>query len=326
MNGRIERRDFLSGLVLCLSWRPTEAVAQASSRTFRIGDLHPARRETVREWEGELVKLGYVQGRNLVIERRDAGGQPERLPALASELVRARVDLIVATGGDAILAAKGATSTIPIVMAYGAAPVERGYVRSLARPGGNITGVAYAAEGTLIPKRLELLTQVAPAARRIGIPDDGSEQFRLVLREAETVARRLDVQLVTVDARRGRYAQAFADLKAKQADAFYAGSSPIHNQDRRELVALAARYRLPAIWEWRTHAEAGGLLSYGAKVAELEARVAVFIDRILKGANPAELPVEQPTVFELVVNRKTARALGLTIPPAVLLRANHVID
>jgi ABC-type uncharacterized transport system substrate-binding protein len=161
LNGRIERRDFLSGLVLCLSSRPTDAVAQASSRTFRIGDLHPARRDTVRGWEGELGKLGYVHGRNLVIERRDAGGQPERLAALASELVRARVDLIVATGGDAIIAAKGAT------------------VMSLSRPGGNVTGVAYAAEGTLIPKRLELLTLVVPAARRIGIPDDGSDQFRL---------------------------------------------------------------------------------------------------------------------------------------------------
>jgi putative tryptophan/tyrosine transport system substrate-binding protein len=313
-------------LVLCLACAPSSSEAQAIPKTNRVGHLHPADGGTVRAWEKELGKLGYVEGRNLIIERRYAGGQTERLPALAAELVRAKVDVIVATAGDSIVAAKNATSTIPIVMAYGPAPVERGYVKSLARPGGNVTGVAYAAEGVLIPKRFELLTQAVPAARQIGMLDDGTDSFQRGLKEAEIVARGLDLRLLAVDARRGRYEQAFAELKARQADVLYAGGSPVHTQDRQQLLALAARYRLPAIWEWRAHAEAGGLMSYGANNLALEVRVAAYVDRLLKGANPAELPVEQPTVFELVVNKRTAKALGLTIPQSLLLRADQVIE
>ena len=181
---------------------------------------------------------------------------------------------------------------------------------------------------TGMPKRFELLKQAVPTARRIGMLDDGAPRFRLVLSEAQHVARTLDVQLVTVDARRGRYKEAFAKMKAQRVDAVYGGSSPIHAhaQDRKQLIELAARHRLPAIWEWRLHAEGGGLLSYGASLAVLENRVASYVDRLIKGANPAELPVEQPTAVELVINLKTAKALGLTIPQTLLLRADEVIE
>jgi putative ABC transport system substrate-binding protein len=279
-----------------------------------------------RGWERALLELGYVEGQNLVFERRYAEGKPERLPALAAELVRLKVNVIVATAGDAILAAKNATTTIPVVMAYGPDPVGRGYVASLGRPGGNVTGVAYAAEGILLPKRFELLKEAVPTARRVGMVDDGSPSFQLVLKEAQAVARTLDVQLLVVDARPGRYEQAFADLKAQRADALYAGGSPVHNHDRKQLIALAARHRLPTVWEWRQHTEEGGLLSYGANNVSLDARVAVYVDRLLKGANPAELPVEQSTKFELVINLKTAKTLGLTIPQSLLLRADQVIQ
>jgi putative tryptophan/tyrosine transport system substrate-binding protein len=215
----------LIGLVLALSiaLAPMAAEAQAvSQKTYRVGYLTPSGPAALRAWETDLAKLGYIEGRNLIIERRYADGKTERLPALASELVRLKVDVIVATGPDAIVAAMNATTTIPIVMAFG---LEQ-HVASLARPGGNVTGVAYSAEGTLMPKRFELLKQAVPPARRIGMLDDGAPRFRLVLSEAQPIARSLDLQLVTVDARGGRYKEAFAKMKAQRVDAVYGGSSP----------------------------------------------------------------------------------------------------
>ena len=310
-------------LAFNIALAPVSVEVQAvSQKTFRVGYLTPSGQGAVRPWEADLGKLGYVEGRNLTIERRYADGKIERLHALASELVRLKVDVIVATGGDAIVAAKSATTTIPIIMAFG----SEQHVASLARPGGNVTGVAYSAEGTLLPKRFELLKQVVPTAKRIGMLDDGAPRFQLQLSEAKPVARTLDVQLVTVDARRGHYEAAFAAMKAQRVNAVFGGSSPIHNTDRKQLIELAARHRLPAIWEWRHYVESGGLLSYGASLAALDNRVASYIDRLLKGANPAELPVEQPTKFELVINLKTAKALGLTIPPSVLGRADELIQ
>ena len=304
---------------------PLAAAAQPPEKVWRVGILHPAA-STGALWLTHLRELGYVEGQNLIVERRFAAGHPERLPALAAELVQLKVDVIVASAAGAILAAKNATTTIPIVMAYGGTPVERGFVASLARPGGNVTGVAYAAEGTLVPKRLQLLKDAVPTAKRIGTLDDGSPEQREVIKEAEAVARTLDVQLVVVDARPGRYERAFTDMKARRVDALSVLGSPIHNADRKQLIALAGQHRLPAIWEWREHVEEGGLMSYGASLSALARRVAVCIDKLLKGANPAELPVEQPTVFELVINLKTAKALGLTIPQSLLVRADDVIQ
>jgi ABC-type uncharacterized transport system substrate-binding protein len=313
-------------LTVCLVLAPLAAEGQqAPPKAYRVGVLHPGA-YLLRGWEKALRELAYVEGQNLIVERRYAEGKIERLPALAAELVRLKVDVIVATGGEAIVAAKNATTTIPVVMAYGAAPVERGYVASLARPGGNVTGVAYAAEGSLLPKRFELLKQAVPTARRVGMLDDGSPSFQLALKEAQAVARTLDVQLLVVDARPGRYEPAFADLRAQRADALYAGGSVLHNQDRKQLIGLAARHRLPAVWEWQQHAEEGGLLAYGANSLMLDGRVASFVDRLLRGANPPELPVEQATKFELVINLKTAKALGLTVPQTLLLRADQVIE
>jgi ABC-type uncharacterized transport system substrate-binding protein len=322
----IHRRTFLCGLTAGTLFAPLAAGAQqAPAKAYRVGVLHPGT-YLLRPWEVALRELGYIEGQNLVVERRYAEGKIERLPAFAAELVRLKVDVIVATAGEAIVAAKNATATIPIVMAYGPAPVERGYVTNLARPGGNVTGVAYSAEGVLLPKRFELLKQAVPTARRVGMLDDGSPSFQYSLKEAQAVSRTLDVQLVVVDARPGRYELAFADLKAKRADALFAGGSAVLHRDRKELIELATRHRLPAVWEWRQHAEEGGLLAYGADGLMLDGRVASYVDRLLRGADPAELPVEQPAKFELVINLKTAKALGLTIPQTLLLRADQIIE
>jgi putative ABC transport system substrate-binding protein len=318
------RRAFIAGVAGILAV-PLAGEAQRADKVWRLGILHPGASPNPG-WLKDLRELGYADGQNLILERRYAAGKPEQLPALAAALVRLKVDAIVATSSVASLAAKNATTTIPVVMAYGITPVELGLVASLARPGGNVTGVAYAAEGSLVPKRLQLLKEMVPMAKRIGALDDGGPEFRHRFKEAEAVARVLDAQLVVVDARPGRYEQAFAEMNTHRVDALYAGGSPIHNQDRNQLVALAARHRLPAIWEWRHHVEGGGLISYGANISALDRRVAIYIDRVLKGANPADLPVEQPTEFELAINLKTAKALGLTIPQSLLLRADHVIQ
>jgi putative ABC transport system substrate-binding protein len=321
----IDRRAFLATIGAGILAAPLAVEAQQAGRVWRLGILHPGASSSPG-WLKDLRELGYAEGQNLILERRYAAGKPEQLPALAAALVSLKVDAIVAISSVAIRAAKNATTTIPVVMAFGITPVELGLVASLARPGGNVMGVAYAAEGSLVPKRLQLLKEMVPMAKRIGALDDGGPEFRHRFKEAESVARALDVQLVVVDARPGRYEQAFADMKAHRIDALYAGGSPIHNQDRKQLVALAARHRLPAIWEWRHHVEGGGLISYGANISALDRRVAIYIDRVFKGANPAELPVEQPSEFELAINLKTAKTLGLTIPQSLLLRADQVIQ
>lgn len=307
--------------VLCA---PLVVKAQAP-KVYRVGVLHPAASSGLG-WLRSLHAMGYVEGQNLVVERRYAAGQPERLPDLAKELVRLKVDVIVATGITAVLAAKNATTRIPVVMAYASSPVERGLVASLARPGGNITGVAYSPEGQLVSKRLELLKEAFPKARRIGTLDDGLQATRSILEEARAIAEKLRVQLVVVKALPGEYNRAFAELAAQQVDALYTTGSPVHNQDRKQLIALAARHRLPTIWEWRYIVEEGGLMSYGANEAVLVQRVAAYVDKLLRGANPAELPVELPTALEFVVNVTTAKALGVTIPQSVLSRADYVIQ
>lgn len=311
-------------VLLCILWPAFSAEAQPGGKVYRVGQLAPG--ACPGHWWKDLRELGYIEGQNLLVERRCAAGKPDRLPALAAELVRLEVDVIIATAAEAIGAAKAATKTIPVVMAYGPDPVGRGLVASLARPGGNITGVAYAAGGVLTSKRLQLLKEAVPTARRIGMLDDGTPSFQRGLRDAQTTVRLLDVQLVVVDARPGRYEQAFSDMRAQRVDALFAGGSAIHSRDRKQLIELAGRHRLPAIWEWRSMADEGGLLSYGANEPALSRAVAGYVDRILKGANPAELPVEQPTVFEFVINLRTANSLGVTIPPSLLARADALIQ
>jgi putative ABC transport system substrate-binding protein len=271
-----------------------------------------------------LRELGYAESQNLLVERRFAGGKPDRLSGLARELVQLRMDVIVAVGNEATQAAKDATKTIPIVM-LGGSVVERGFVASLAQPGGNITGVAIS-ETTLAAKRLALLKEALPRAARIAVLATAEEYNQTQLREAAEAAVSLGVTLVVVVVQDADYSRAFARMASDRAQALFVFSSPLLHRDRRRIIALAAKHRLPAIYQWREHAMEGGLMAYGSSLSGLSRRIAAYVDRILKGASPAELPVEQPTVYELVVNLKTARALGLTIPPSVLARADEVIE
>jgi putative ABC transport system substrate-binding protein len=234
------------------------------------------------------------------------------------------MDVIVAVGNEATQAAKDATKTIPIVM-LGGSVVERGFVASLAQPGGNITGVAIS-ETTLAAKRLALLKEALPRATRIAVLATAEEYNQTQLREAAEAAASLGVTLVVVKVQDADYGRAFARMASDRAQALFVFSSPLLHRDRRRIIELAAKHRLPAIYQWREHAMEGGLMAYGSSLSGLSRRMAAYVDRILKGASPADLPVEQPTVYELAVNLKTARALGLTIPPSVLARANEVVE
>jgi putative ABC transport system substrate-binding protein len=302
---------------------PVAADAKQAAKVFRLGELHPGIGS--QERLDALREVGYVEGQNLVVERRHAEGRLDRLPALATELVGLKPDVILATGEAAIRAAKNATKVIPIVMAFSDDPVGKGHVASLARPGGNITGVSLVAAGTMAAKRVEVFKEAVPRARRIALLSwPGMEAAQA--KEAEQAARVLKIETVLVEVRNGDYEGAFSTLVAERADALFVLSNPILNRDRKRIIALAARNRLPAIYEWRESAEDGGLLAYGAKIRELHRRVAAYVDKILKGAKPGDLPVEQPTTFELVINLKTAKALGLAIPPSLLGRADEVIQ
>jgi len=319
----MNRRAFVRTLAGGLLAAPLAAEAQEAAKVRKVGELHPGTGSEERL--AALREAGYVEGQNLVVERRHADGHIERLPALAVELIGLKPDVILATGVNAIRAAKNATKIIPIVMAFAEDPVGTGLVASLARPGGNVTGVTLVAAGTMAAKRVEVFTEAMPRARRIALLSwRGMEAAQV--KEAEQAARALKIETILVEVRNGDYEGAFSALAAERADALFVLSNSLLNRDRKRIIALAARHRLPAFYEWRESAEDGGLLAYGAKIRDLNLRVVAFVDKILKGAKPADLPVEQPTSFELVINLKTAKALGLTIPPALLQRADQVIE
>ena len=305
-----------------------QAAGLVSAEPARIGVLHPGTGRPIEPSRVTVLRtalreLGYVEGPDFSIEARYADGHPDRLPELAADLVRKRVDVIVASG-FAIAAAQKATTTIPIVMNFSGDPVGRGYVQTLARPGANVTGIAtLAPEATA--KRLELLRELVPTANRIGyvtgLPDS------LEQRGTESAAQALRVTLLVMIASEAAGVDSALDkLRRDGAKAVMFSSDPTLARLTPRLVELAAKHRLPASYEFREQAEAGGLMSYGADTVELGRRAASFVDRILKGAKPADLPVEQPTKFELVINLKTAKALGLTIPPSLLQRADQVIE
>jgi len=284
------------------------------------------------EWEtfrATLRELGYAEGRSIVLEWRWAEGKNERFPGLAAELVQLRPDVIVTQGTPAAGAARAATSTIPIVMAIAADPVRAGLVQSLARPGGNVTGSSSLAHD-LHPKQMQLLKEILPGLNRLGVLyDPGNPMHVPALKEITAAAETLRLQLHLMEARRlTELQQVVSALARERVGALLVVPSPVFDSldVTNEIARLAAAMRLPAIYNKRHFAEAGGLFVYGARFSDFFRRAAVFVDRILKGAQPRDLPIEQATHFELVVNIKTGRALGVTIPPAVVQRADEVIQ
>ena len=330
----ITRRGSMAALGAGLApWcLPLHAQSQAPERVWRIGILRPSAPPLPDDatWAGiprALRDIGYVEGRNLVLEHRYASGNLEQLVPLARELAAARVDLVVAVSAAAVRATREVSSLWPIVMFGNFDPVALGLIASLARPGGNVTGVLIAPDGTLAGKRLELLRQVVPGATRIGYlspPPDASSAQQLA--EARKAAQALGVTLAEAELRDGDYERAFAALVAQRPGALLVAAHTLFVRDRARIIALAARHRLPAIYEWREQVVDGGLMTYSTSLAWTYERIASFVDRILKGARPADLAVERPAKFELVINQRTARALGLVVPQAVLLRADEVIS
>ena len=327
----MQRRAFIGTLAGGLLAAPLAAEAQPAG-TRRIGLLEtsspsPAR---VRLWETlrqRLRELGYLEGHNIAFESRFGEGKPDRLPGLAAELVGLKVDVIVTSGTPASLAAKQATRTIPIVMAQLADPVGAGLVASLGRPGGNVTGLT-TQDANLSGKRLEMLREVVPKVSRFAVLiDETSPGSMLIARGTQVAAQSLGVQLQSLGVRGpGELDRAFSAMKEARAGALIVESSSLLFTSRTRLADLALKNRLPTVFAQREYAEAGGLMAYSADFSDLFRRTATFVDKILKGAKPADLPVEQPTKFDFVINLKTAKALGLTIPPSLLQRADQVIE
>jgi putative ABC transport system substrate-binding protein len=327
------RRTTALALVLALAalTAPRAADAQPAAKTPRIGYLGGGR--AGGEYLLEAFRQGlrdheWIEGQNIAVEWRFTRGRDEKLPDLAADLVRLGVDVIVVGGGDpTIRAARAATRSIPIVMAVSVDPVGTGLIASLARPGGNVTGLSLLATGSA-GKRLELLREVAPRASRVAVLWNSADPGKdIELRETRLAADRLGVTLQPVEVRGpSDFDRVFAEIARGRPDALIVFSEPLVLTHRRRIVEFAAKMRLPAISETKEVAEAGGLLTYGASLPALFRRAAYYVDRILKGADPATLPVEQPTTFELVVNLRTARALGVTIPQSVLLRADRVLE
>ena len=317
---------FALGIVLALP----AADAQQPARGPRIGALFAGSRSSSANctdaFREGLRELGYIEGQHVAIEYRYAEGKRDRLPDLAAELVRLKVDVIVGGGGSQVRAARNATETIPIVMAYATDPVARGYVASLARPGGNITGLS-----TLTPdlggKRLELLREILPKLSRVAVVGIQYVQGQDPEMSAmEVAARTLGLQLQPVELRGpDDLEKAFLAMTRGRANALIGLQDPTVSFLRGQIAELAVKSRLPTVAVEREHVKDGWLMSYGPDYSRLCRRAATYVDKILKGAKPADLPVEQPTVFELVINLKTAKALGLTIPQSVLLRADQVI-
>jgi putative ABC transport system substrate-binding protein len=306
------------------------ADAQQAKKIPRIGFLESGGADRTKSrlaaFQQGLQELGYLEGKNILIEQRHAGGKFERLPELAAELIRLKVDVILAGGAPAAHAAKQVTTTIPIVMGNAADPVGTGLVASLARPGGNITGLSDFFAG-VVTKRLELLKEVVPTASRVAVllnPANPTNPLQLKL--IQDIAPALGVTLLPFEARGPEdIDRAFTAMRKERAGALIVMGDPMLGSHPRRIVELAVKSRLPAIYGGRLSVESGGLMSYGTNFEDLYRRAATYVDKILKGTKPADLPVEQPTKFELVINLKAAKQIGLTIPPNVLARADRVI-
>lgn len=311
---------------------PRVAKAQEASKVYRIGYLSTPTRESVARgvdaFLRKLRELGWIEGQNLTIEYRWAEGDVARLPRLAEELVRANVDLIVAPAGSAALAAKKATTTIPIVMIFPSEPVELGLVSNLRRPGGNVTGTTFTAGADIFAKQLQILKEVLPRTSRVAVlwnPADSS--FRVQEKPIDVAAKSLNLRLQHLEAQGPeQFDSAFGAMARERADALVISASSTFLAHRARLAELALRSRLPTMVSFREMVEVGGLMAYAVNISDFVVHAAVYVDKILNGAKPGDLPVEQPSKFELLVNLKTAKALAIDIPQSVLVRADQVIE
>lgn len=313
-------------LLLGLGLVPS-AAAQDAGRVYRLGFLasggSAANKSVIDAFRDGLRELGWTEGRNITIEYRFAEGRFDRLPSLADELVRANVDIIFASPSPAALAAHRATRTIPIVMASVADPVALGIVQSLRRPGGNVTGTSYSFDLDIFAKHLQLLHEAVPSARKVAVLwNPGNPGHVIAVRNVGATARSLGIALHFVEAREPENLEsAFADMDRQRAQAVLVMSDSLFGTYATELAALTSRYRLPSIHGARSNVEAGGLMLYGPNIPRQARQAAAYVDKILKGAKPSDLPVEQPTTFDLVVNPRTAKQLGIELPASLMLRA-----
>lgn len=324
------RRRFLAGAAALAAAGAAAPLAAQEKRAFRIGVLDPlAERDNaaaMAELREELADSGYREGKNLRLYYRSADGMPERFPRLAAELVRLKMDCIVANGTNAALAAKAATRTIPIVTALALDPVQTGLVASLEKPGGNVTGIAVLT-GEMEKRRLELLRALAPGRKRVAmLVNMGSPALASTWKALQAAAAAIGLQADLVDVRRAQdFARALAAAKERGAEALVIRVGVLSEADRDSLVVEAARQRVPAIYAQRAFVESGGMASYGINLPYHYGRSVAFVEQVLRGTKPAAIPMEQPDKFELVINRRTVRALGLAIPPDLLLRADAVV-
>jgi len=335
----ISRRVFIVTVAGGLLAAPQAAEAQQAGKVYRVGLIlttspvsemagsepaHPGTRAFVQGLRG----LGYVEGQNLILERRSAEGRFERFNDIVAELVRLKADVIVTVGDPMARAAKAVTPTVPIVMAASIDPVGEGVVQSLARPGGNITGLTFSVGPEIAAKRLELLREMLPGVSRVAYlaSKEGKEWESPVGKSVRTAAQTLGVTLVLAEFTPHQYTNAFTLISRARAEALFVSAGAAAYADRGLVVDFATRTRLPSIFAYRESTDLGGLMSYGVNAADFFRRAATYVDKILRGAKPADIPVEQPTKFELVINLKTAKALGLTIPPSLLLRADEVVQ
>jgi putative ABC transport system substrate-binding protein len=326
------RRKLITLLGASAFTMPLGVFAQSQDKVRRIGYLSAPTRASVERAHDEFIRAlrdhGWVVGKNLAIEYRWADGKVERLPGLAAELVRQKVELIVAPAGSAALAAKNATTTIPIVMIFPSDPVGTGLVASLRRPGGNVTGTSFAPSSEIYGKQLQILKETIPHATRVALMSNPAEfGSTLQMKEVEAAARALNIQLLRVEARGPEdFAKAFAAIAKERAEALLVSRDSTFLVNREKVADYALKGRLPTMFSWRENVEAGGLMGYSVNMIDFIGHAAGYVDKILRGAKPEDLPVELPTQFELVINMKTARALGLKIPNSILLRADKVIE
>ena len=332
----MHRRAFIVGGVAAVA-APLAAEAQQTGKMYRVGIIGAAVpvsdlvgpdpiNPLTRTFVHALRALGYVQGKNLVLDIRSAEGRIDRFPEIARELVSLKSDVILSSSNAALKAARDVTQAVPIIMVGGNSPVEEGLVQSLARPGGNITGLTVDAGPELGAKRLELLKEILPKVSRVAVFASKGDRFAQWEQSTRAAATSLGVKLLVAEHGVSEYADALPLITRERPDALLVPEGTANWQNRRLIIEFAATSRLPAVYPWREFADAGGLMSYGVDLTDLFRRAANYVDRILKGANAAEMPVERPTKFELVINVKTAKALGLTIPPSLLLRADQVIE